>query len=69
MNISYTINEETEQLIIDTERPEPELDVTQLVPDQQKSVHLVTWSKANDLFLLDPDNPRESFTQTVTRPI
>ena len=66
MNISYTINAETEKLIIDTERPEPELDVTQLVPDQQKSVHLVTWSKANNLFLLDPDNPRESFAQTVT---
>ena len=45
MNISYTINAETEKLIIDTERPEPELYVIQLVPDQQKSVHLVTWRK------------------------
>jgi hypothetical protein len=38
-----------------------ELELTQLLPSQQKSVHLVTWSRANAQLLDDPANPRESF--------
>ena len=46
--------------------PNPQLENTQLVSDQQKHVHLITWSQADDLLLSDPDNPRESFGHLVT---
>jgi hypothetical protein len=45
--------------------PPPELEMTQLLPSQQKQVHLVTWSKADDSKLPDATNPRQSFGNLV----
>ena len=46
--------------------PPPELSLTQLESNQQKKVHLVTWSQANDSLLPDRANPRSSFGNLVT---
>ena len=40
---------------------ETDKNLTQLKADQQKSVHLVTWSQAQESLLDDPANSRKSF--------
>lgn len=38
-----------------------DLELTQLLPSQQKAVHLVTWSRANENLLPNSTNSRECF--------
>ena len=44
---------------------ETDINLTQLKADQQKSVHLVTWSQAQESLLDDPANSRKSFGEML----